>query len=307
MRLYVAVLGMAWADERDLQGEALALERRLPHIVAELEEVAKRDPWWVEPRQDLADYDLLQGRLADVVARYREMCALRPTDPRMQAMLGYFLLRAGAAADAEAAFERARRLPKAPAAATINLGAIRFSEGRDAEARALWRAALKQEPKNPIALMNLERPAASSNQEIDIRYLAQVPADARLARLLNRLAKRGKGYSAAERLRRVIEASLAQADWIEPQLNLVDLYSREGPQRDPGRALWHARRAVAIARESQRRSDLPDSLLALGQALVLNGKSDEALQALEEGRSKAPAAMLPEFDALLSTLHPPRP
>ncbi len=86
MAQYIAAVRMATFDGLDPHSEAV-LKRRLPHAIAELEDVVNRDPLWVEPRQDLADFYLVQGRVADAVAQCREIIRLRPTDRRAPAML----------------------------------------------------------------------------------------------------------------------------------------------------------------------------------------------------------------------------
>jgi tetratricopeptide (TPR) repeat protein len=221
-------------------------------------------------------------------------------------MLGYLLLREGKVKEAEDVCTRAARLKEPPVEALINLGVIRFSEGRDDEAHRLWESAQKVDPKHPLAAINLERPKSRPpRRDVDLRYLARSMTETGTAELANALAGFGKDYSDADRIRLLEEAAQFDPNALLPQQNLANLCLREGPFRDTGRALWHARRAVAIARDSRDDKAVAGSLSALGRALLASGKADEARAALEEGKTKAPAEMVPEFERLLDSLKRP--
>jgi tetratricopeptide (TPR) repeat protein len=291
---------MADPGTTDPRRAAVTLELRLPRLVREMEEVVRRDPEWLSPSVDLAHYYLIEGKTALAAGLYREMLRSHPTDVDVMVMLGYLELRTGDLAGAEETCRRAMSQALPPAAAMINLGAIRFHQRRDDEARELWERALKKEPGQPIALANLDRLRTDpSHRDIDICFLARTVLDPGLSNLVSALALYGSDLSDADRVRMFEEAAQFYPDALEPQHTLAQIYLHDGPLQDKERALRHARRAVAIARNSETQTDLPETLLTLGRALLANGKPEEARRALEEGKSRAPAQMLPEFDELL--------
>jgi tetratricopeptide (TPR) repeat protein len=304
--LYMAVRDMASPNTRDPREAGLILECRLERLAQETGEIVRRDPGWRAPREDLALYALLLDRPPLAVEQYRQLLHSHPRDGQIRSMLAYVLLRAGNTAEAEESCGRAMELRKPPVEAMINLGVIRFSQGKDDEARALWEKALARDPKHPIARANIERLTTTEDRRIDLRYLARAAAKPGVADLVVALALHAGAYSDAERVRLLLEAAQLDAKRVSPHLALAQVYCRhEGALRDLDRALWHARHAVVLARDAGVPEDLAESLLVLGETLIAADRKDEARRALEEGKTKAPAKMVPEFDGLLRTLPAP--
>ena len=249
MGFYLAIRAMMEIDPQDPRAASLLFQVRIPRITRELEEVVRRDPEWVLPRQDLARFYLLAGRIPEAREQYRRMNRLRPKDPDTLVMLGYFLLREGKKTDeAEDACERAMRLKDPPAAAMINLGVIRFSRGRDDEARRLWKDALAREPKHPVALLNLERlETGAFYGPIETRFLARTRKGVDMALWVYYLALYGQGYSTDDQLRLYLEATQLDPTLREAHVKLANLYRQRDKPGDRERAAWHARRAEEIA------------------------------------------------------------
>ena len=303
-----AVKMMMAIPEGDIRRAMRVFEHRMNRLVRELEELVRRDPQLYPVRRNLSEYYLLQGRLADAVQQYREIHDLRPEDANIAAMLGYLLLRVGEFTQAESACEKAVRVRMPPVEALVNLGVIRFSQGRDDEARGLWEQARRRESGNVIARLNLERlQGPSPDRSIDTRYLARNKDVADLAWWINNLALAGSHPSESERLRLLLEATQMNPGLVQAHSNLVRVYlDRRNRFYNLRRAVWHARRAVAGARESGKDLDLAKTLLLLGRALQTDGKPEDARRALEEGRAKATPDMHWEFERLLSGLAAPR-
>ncbi|HUW55144.1 MAG TPA: tetratricopeptide repeat protein [Planctomycetota bacterium] len=283
------------------------LQQRIRWLTPEFEEVVRRDPEWLLPRIHLADLYLLQGRPADAARQYREIYRYRDRDPTVAAMLGYHLIRQGDVREAEQVCERVVKWRNPPVEALINLGVIRFAEQRDDEARRLWEEALRRDRGNVMARLNLERlDAGTHDRTIDERYLARHSFGAKAAPdIANNLAAYGLDVSPTEQMALLIEATQFDPSYLLAHQNLVLGYLNRGnPCCDLERGLWHARRAVAIARDRATHTDaeLSQSLLLLGQALVANGQPARARPVLEEGRSIAPVEIRRDFDRLLGAL-----
>ena len=107
--------------------------------------------------------DLEQDKPAYASARLRKACK---THQR--------LATSTTAAAVVVACARAVRAGNPPVEAVVNLGVIRFGQGRDEEARSLWQEALRRDPLNVIARLNLERLETSgADRAVDMRYLAR--------------------------------------------------------------------------------------------------------------------------------------
>jgi Flp pilus assembly protein TadD len=337
MSFYLAVRDMMNIDPADPAFAARLLQRRIPRIVRELEEIVRRDEEYVSARQDLARFYLLEGRVADARAQYVSMRRLRPKDPDILVMLGYFLLREGKTDEARPVCEEALRLKDPPVEAMVNLGVIRFAEGKDEEARSLWERALAKDPKQPIARLNLRKIGVASpiSRAVDVRCLAQTKEGVQLAPWVYNLAVFGRGYLRGDRIRLFAESAQLDPTYVAPHVRLARAYLESGSLAEPEQALWHARRAVdlapeavveaglavalarrggadaeiaaALAQKSNAEDDVAESLLVLGYALAATGDRAGARTVLEEGRAKAPARMIPQFDALLERLKSPGP
>lgn len=95
----------------------------------------------------------LQGRFGEAQAHLRRAASLAPDDPRVRTNLGLALAAGGDDAGALDTLTRA----SGPAAAHLNLGYVLASTGRVPAARDQYRAALRYEPKQPLALDALTR------------------------------------------------------------------------------------------------------------------------------------------------------
>jgi len=223
-------------------------------------------------------------------------------------MLGYLLLRDGKTAEAEQVCEKAAALKTPPAQALVNLGVIRFQEGQWGEARELWKRALVLDPGNPLAQLNMERTDSKSvSAQVDMRFLAR-PPNPSAAGWANDIAAYVKGLSNEEKLRLLVESVQFDPLFVRAHLNLVRFYlPTHKATQDLARALWHARRAVSLARVKPEKGELPESLLFLGYALVASGKPEEARPVLEEGKSLATGQILGNFESVLRQLGPPEP
>ncbi len=293
-----AVVAMAEIPDNDLELSLRVYEYRIPRIVREFEDLVRRDPEYHPLRYGLVWYYLLEGRLADAARQYRELHALRSADAAVTAMYGYLLLRLGDLEEARRVCEEAAGGRRPPVEALVDLGVIRFHEGRDAEARRLWEQALKRESANTLARLNLERlDEATPDRSIDLRYVARNRDMAATASVLYVLSFREEGSG----VRLLNEAVQVDPDFLRGHLGLAEVYlDNRGPRFDVGRGLWHARRAVALARKPQSGAFLPRALLFLGKGLLMDGKREEARRALDEGRAIAPPELKAEFDRLLS-------
>jgi tetratricopeptide (TPR) repeat protein len=234
------------------------------------------------------------------------MHRLCPAEPKVIPMLGYILLREGKTAEAEGVCEKGLALKTPPVESLVNLGAIRFHQGREGEARGLWKRALAIDPGNPVAQVNMERTDSTDvSASVDKRYLA-CPPNPWAAACANNIALCVRGRSDGEKLRLMEESVQFNPRLVRARLNLVHLYlSMHKTPQDLDLALWHARRAVSLARLKPEDGELPKSLLFLGYALVANGKPQEARSVLEEGKSLAKGAGVAQFDEALRQLAPP--
>ena len=280
------------------------LEHRLPRLVQEFEEIVRRDPEWATARKDLARLYILLGRIPLATKQYRDMLHYRPDDGDIMAMLGYLLLREEKIDEAEQICTRAVRLRTPPVEAVINLGVIRYYQGRYEEARVLWQQALRTAPEHVLTRANLARlKAPPRRRTIDTRYLAR-PVRPAAAVWAIHLAAYGKSRAPFEKVRLLLEAAQFDPTLARPHLNLVKHFYLP-PRSDfhsQGRALWHARRSVDIARRSHNDEELAEGLLLLGRVLLAEGKSDEAVRVLREGLPKASGRIRPEFERLLAEL-----
>ncbi len=144
------------------------------------------------------------------------------------------------------------------------------------------------------------------------------------------LAVFGRGLLRDDRIRFFAEAAQLDPTFVAPHIRLARTYLEGGAPAEAEQALWHARRAVdlapeavaeaeaavalarrsggdrelaiALAGKSNAEDEVAESLLVLGYALAATGDRPGARAALEEGRAKAPARMIPQFDALLERL-----
>jgi tetratricopeptide (TPR) repeat protein len=278
-------------------------EHRMPRLISEFEEVTHRDPEWATPREDLARLHILRGELPQAIDQYREILRWRPADRAAMSMLGYLLLRNGEVEEAEGVLTRVLRFRKPPVEAMINLGVVRFHRGRDAEARKLWEEARSCRPAHPAAGWNTERlKDPSDDRGTDTIYLA-CPSTPAVAPWINDLAAYSQTPSARDKVRLLIEATQFDPLLTRAHLNLARVYlTREGSLYDAKRALWHARCAEEAARNSKNSAEVVESLLLLGEALLANGRPEEARGPLEEGKARAPAEMRGDFDRLLEPL-----
>ena len=288
----------------NVRTSAPIFQYRMNRLVRELEELVRRDPEFYPPHRDLVLYYLLQGRLADAVQQYREIYNFRREDAAIASLFGWILLRDGNVVEAQEVLERLARRREPPVEALVNLGVIRFSQGRDDEARGLWEQARRRESDNVIARLNLERLRdPSPDRSIDARYVMRDREVADLAWWVNDLAIHGSHPSESDRLRLLVEATQMNPGLVAAHANIASIYlDRRSRFCDLPRAVWHARRAVAGARESQKALHLAKTLLLLGKALQADGKPEEARRALEEGRAKATPEAHWEFDRLLRDL-----
>jgi len=289
----------------------LTLARRMPRLRAELQKIIERDEKWLQPREDLAQLYLLEGNVSGACEQYRVGYRLCRGDAEVAAMLGYLLLREGNTSEAKEICEKAAALKKPPVEALVNLGVIRLHDGHKDEARALWKRALLLDPENPVAQWNMEGADLESvTPQVDMRYLARPrsPEVTAAASWANDLAAYVKGQSDEEKLRLLNEAVQFDPLLVRGHLNLVRLYlPTHKATQDPARALWHAQRAVSLARVKPEKRELPESLLFLGYALIANGKPQEARSVLGEGKSLATGALLGRFEEVLTQLGRPVP
>jgi tetratricopeptide (TPR) repeat protein len=291
-----ALLDQMMAMDLDVRGQMFLYQSRLPFMAREMEEVIRRDPEWLQPRQSLARMFLLMGRVPDAVRQYRELSRFRPGDASVSAELGYLLLRERDLDGAEKALVDATRPAKASPAALVDLGVVRFLRGREDEARRLWERALQHSPGMSLARLNIDRIKTPSTG-VDMRFLAQPDAVKGLAPWANAFAAVGR-LSAAEKRRVYLEASQYDPDYLPPQINLAASYLNkdEAGMYDAERALWHARRANELSKTLEDRARRAQALLFLGRALLANGKPAEAREAFNQGRSIAPDELIPKFD-----------
>jgi Tfp pilus assembly protein PilF len=304
------LMNVVKGEEGDAPVLVMILAHRMPRLMAELRRIIERDPDWLPPREELAQHLLLlEGDVAAACEQYRMGHRARPDDGQAAAMLGYLLLREGKIEEAERVCEQAAAFREPPASALVNLGVIRLREGRPNEAQVLWKRALATDPENPIAQLNLERTDAQQPaREVDARYLARPlgPKVKAAAKLANDLAAFQREKSDAEKVRLLNEAVQFDPLFVRAHLNLARLYLPAHPTtQDPARALWHARRAAALARAKQDTAELAESLFFVGNALIANGKPEEARKAFEEGKPLAPGAMRGKFDEALTQLGRP--
>jgi tetratricopeptide (TPR) repeat protein len=295
---------MTMVPEGRVGASAARFVYRIPLIIREFEELARRDPEFYPPRRDLVLYFLLDGRLADAVKQYREIYAFRREDAKIASLYAWLLLRSGETTEAEAVLERLTQRRDPPPEALVNLGVVRFAQKRGEDAQRLWKRALEIDPGSVMARVNLERMRdASPDRSIDPRFLARDKDVADLAWWVNDLAFHAPGRTASERLRLWLEATQMKPDLVPAHANAASIYlDRSSGLYDARRAAWHAKRAVEGARESGKELDLVKTLLLLGCALAADGKPDEARRALEEGRAKAPPEAYPDFDRALREL-----
>ena len=149
------------------------------------------------------------------------------------AMLGYLLLRENKPEEAENVCAQALRLKEPPVEAMVNLGVILFSRGKDDEARRLWEQALERSPGQPAARLNMERLAADApDRTIDLYYLARTGSAAGMAPWVTYLAGIGAGYSDADRIRLLTEATQLDPMYAAAHLNLSSRLLSAGPARD---------------------------------------------------------------------------
>ena len=304
-RFYLTLMIMAGTSSEDLKQSVRLFQHRVTRLLLGLEEASRRDPEWTKPRITGARFRLLLGDVRKATEQYRTVLRYRPRDGKTLSMLGYLLLRQGDLGEAEEVCVSAAALREHPAEVLLYLGVIRFHQGRDEEARQLWERAREREPGRPLARINLERMASlSPDRTIDLRYLAQPTADRDAAVWTNEIANFGVGYTLADKHRLWLEATQFDPNYVAPHMYLVEnIYlNQKSGLGNPERALWHARRAVEIARASQDGKRLPWCLLLLSRALLDNNRRDEARRALEEGRVLAPDPSKREFDELLRGL-----
>jgi hypothetical protein len=85
-------------------------------------------------------------------------------------------------------------------------------------------------------------------------------------------------------------------------MKLATFYLESSATEYRALAVWHARRALALAREEATPADLPVSLLVLGYVLVEVGQCDEARQVLEEGKRIAPPDLQGRYQSTLAKI-----
>jgi tetratricopeptide (TPR) repeat protein len=183
-------------------------------------------------------------------------------------------------------------------------------QGKIPEAVEHYRLLHHLRPQDPEITAVLDylvlRAADADSRQLDLRRLARPVRSPGFAEIANDLAAWGKGYTVGERVRLLIEATQYNPDHLPAHQNLAKAYLGEEPAlspfRDVERAVWHAQRAVSIARSLGNVTDLAESLLLAGRALAAGGHSADARGALEEGRRLAPDELKTEFDRLLDRL-----
>jgi tetratricopeptide (TPR) repeat protein len=247
-------------------------------------------------RKDLVRFYTLQGRIPEAAEQYRQMRRFRRHDADIAAMLAYYLLRDGQVAEAERICAELVGASRPQVQAMINLGVIRFAQGKDAEARELWEKALRLDPNQPLARVNLARRGETElDRRIDLRFLAPIPSGQQTAAWTNNLAQAGQNLRPEDRLRLSAEATQLDPTYAKAHMRLA-AFHLETTAPDAGElAAWHARRAVELVRELGPTSDLPLSLLVLAHVLIETGRPEEALPVLAEGKAKANATLVPQF------------
>jgi tetratricopeptide (TPR) repeat protein len=260
-----AFLGMALRETGDLPGARASLQRAMalaPAMAAAYVDLAVVFLRAGNLEQGLGQLEAGLNVPAPVppppdwdaaIAALRQAVASSPTPPeshQAQNLLGLMLGRKGAPSDdVLAAFRAAIRIRPDYAEAHNNLGLVLIQSGKDEEGIAALREAVRLEPAYAEARTNLGAALTSTDAEAGIKELE--------------------------------EALRLAPGSVKALFNLAVAYGTS-PAHGPGKEIEHLEKVIELA------PDFPRAHLALGKALLQEGKAAEAVTALQTAVKLAP-------------------
>ena len=140
-------------------------------------EAASQAPSMWEPHYALADALREADACERAVPEYETVVRLRPRHRDAQLNMGICLAETGRSADAERAFRRAAAIDPTSPRPYTNLGALAIVEGQPERARDAYLSALRVDPQNVLARMQLA--ALYEHTFHDYRAAAQMCGEAR--------------------------------------------------------------------------------------------------------------------------------
>ncbi len=157
-------------------GHALIDAGHADAAVAEYEKALEFYPDSADLRNSLGNALEKQGNLDDAIQRYTEAIQINPRLADAHNNLGRVLLATGQAdktGEAEKEFKTTIALDPHNADAENNLGTLYGQEGNDAAAEQKFRAAIKDNPEFPRAIVNLAATLASESRFAEARDVLQ--------------------------------------------------------------------------------------------------------------------------------------
>jgi len=270
------------ADVRNSLGLVLEKQGRLKEAEDEYRRAAQDDPNASQPRSNLGNLAKTRGDLAEAERWY---LAAIEADPYFMGAYNNLALVYQTRGEMDKAIDLyARALSKSPNNAVVmnNLGSLYYARGEMDAARGMWRRSALADPKYPSPLNNLGGvELAEGNLAVAEGHLAKALqlepgyGDARINLSLVR-ARQGKPDEARAELEKAIADPRSRAGALA-QLGYLELQAGRFPAAS--KALQDARRASPRNREV---------LNALGEALLAQGKTVEAIEAWNASLAVAP-------------------
>lgn len=269
-------LQMQTRSDDDRQRFSLAARRKMAEEDAVGNEVLiRRQPEYVELRNDAALIDMELGRHDDALQHFAVVTRLTPGSASAWFNEGTALERLGRSKDAADRYQRAIALSPSHSSAHNNLGNLLLADGRTNDALVEYRRAVESDARNVAAQNNLgallimsDLADAQAHLEVALSLDPQhTDAHFNLARALT---IRGQAADAVRHYR----AALSQRpEWSPALINLAWLLAAhaDAAVRNPSDAVVTASRAVSAT----RRQD-PVALDALACAQAAAGRFEEA-------------------------------
>jgi choline-sulfatase len=213
--------GALSAEDSVVLGDSLRLAGRLKEAAAVLEQTARKNPRFAQPRLSLAAIHLAEKRYPEAARAYEDVLAASPDQTEALRGLGDLALIQGDQGEAERRYARILEQDPDDAGALSKLGVVRVRQGRADDGIALFRRAVAREPKNAESLLYLAGALASSGRPQEAlpffeRSLAAGPPS---TMALNGLGltrlQLGDAKGAAEAFRRSLALDANQPEAVE--------------------------------------------------------------------------------------------
>jgi arylsulfatase A-like enzyme/tetratricopeptide (TPR) repeat protein len=156
--------GALSAEDSVVLGDSLRLAGRRKEAAGVLEQTARKNPRFAQPRLSLAAIHVAEKRFAEAARAYESVLEASPDQTEALRGLGDLALIQGNQGEAERRYARILELDPDDPGALSKLGVVRLRQGRADDGIALFRRAVEREPNNAETLLYLAGALASSGR-----------------------------------------------------------------------------------------------------------------------------------------------